>query len=68
LYEVRRPQPAVTVIAIPFYFHTGMRAAEARGKYGVPVPAVSGYPGCVLPMQPNARMDVELPAVAPCAG
>jgi hypothetical protein len=43
------------VLAILFYFLTGVRAAESRGNYGVSAPAMSGNPDfeCVFPVQAN---------------
>jgi MAPEG family len=34
----------VTLLAILFYFHTGLRVTRARQKYNVPVPAMTGNP------------------------
>ena len=34
----------VTVLAILFYFYTGLRVPAARRKYNVPAPAISGNP------------------------
>jgi glutathione S-transferase len=33
-----------TLIAIALYFYMGMRVGMARGKYGVPAPAITGDP------------------------
>jgi glutathione S-transferase len=34
----------VTLLAILFYFYTGLHVARARAKYGVKAPATSGQP------------------------
>jgi glutathione S-transferase len=34
----------VTVLAIMFYFYTSIRVPQARRKFGVPAPAISGNP------------------------
>lgn len=34
----------VTLLALGFYFYTGLLVGQARGKYKVPVPAMTGDP------------------------
>jgi glutathione S-transferase len=34
----------VTVLAVLFYFYTSTRVPQARRKFGVPVPAITGHP------------------------
>jgi glutathione S-transferase len=34
----------VTLLAVLFYFYTGVEVAKARAKFGVKVPAISGQP------------------------
>jgi glutathione S-transferase len=41
---VPRFTPAVTLLAIAFYFFLATRVARARGKFGVALPATTGHP------------------------
>jgi glutathione S-transferase len=34
----------VTLLALLFYFFTGLNAARTRGKHSIPAPAMSGHP------------------------
>ncbi len=57
----------VTVLAVLFYFYTGLRVGGARRKFGVPAPAMSGNPDFerVFRVQMNTLewMPIFLPAL-----
>jgi glutathione S-transferase len=57
----------VTVLAILFYFYTGVRVPWARRKFGVPAPAISGNPDFerVFRVQANTLewMPIFLPSL-----
>jgi glutathione S-transferase len=62
---------AVTLLAVIFYFYTGLRVPHARAKYGVKAPAISGQPDFerVFRVQMNTLewMPIFLPALWLCA-
>jgi len=57
----------VTCVALLFYFWLSYRVSEARGKYGIPAPAMSGNPDFerALRVQMNTLewMPIFLPAL-----
>jgi glutathione S-transferase len=57
----------VTLLAIIFYFYTGVRVASARSRFGVKAPATTGHPDFerVFRMQMNTLewMPIFLPAL-----
>jgi len=57
----------VTLLALIFYFYTGLQVASARAKYGVRAPATTGHPDFerVFRVQMNTLewMPIFLPAL-----
>jgi glutathione S-transferase len=57
----------VTLLALMFYFYTGVRVASARAKYSVQAPATTGHPDFerVFRVQMNTLewMPIFLPAL-----
>jgi glutathione S-transferase len=62
---------AVTVLAVLFYFYTGLQVPRAREKFGVKAPAIAGHPDFerVYRVQMNTLewMPIFLPALWLCA-
>jgi glutathione S-transferase len=61
----------ITLLAVAFYFYTGLEVARARGRYGIKAPAVSGHPDFerVFRAQMNTLewMPIFLPVLWLCA-
>ena len=57
----------VTILAVLFYFYTGARVSQARGRFGVAAPAMTGHPDFERVFRVHAntleRMPIFLPAL-----
>ena len=52
----------VTLLAILFYFYTGVRVPRARSKFGLTAPAMTGPPEFERRPAQHAGVDADLPA------